>query len=186
MNPESVLSWRWDEAAVILSSEAADTVDGEEVATVFDTVVVPASVPETQHASDATSITDNRIRTLTFSGLVCNNDLEARSVAEWTVGRYKDMDTRVQQVTVKPQVDPANLWPVCLGLDLRDAVTVKTAPRGGGDGLNQVVTVEQIAHTITVDRWLVTLGCHPLSSFDTADYWIVGTSDDLGTDTILA
>jgi len=95
------------------------------------------------------------------------------------------MQTRIEAIDIRPQSDPANIWPVVLGIDLRDSITVKTDPPGSGDGLNQQVTVESIGHVITLDTWDVSYGCFPLASIETGSYWILGTSE-LDTETVLA
>ena len=151
----------------------------------YNDVRIKRATGTEQAASDATSITDHRNRTLSHAGIMVD-DNSALNVAEWEVAMYKDVETRIRQVTVKPQADPTNLWPVVLGVDLHDSITVKTDPKGGGDGLNQQVAVESIRHDVTVDRWKTTYGCHPLSAAEIANYWILGTSNDLDTDTVLA
>jgi hypothetical protein len=65
-------------------------------------------------------------------------------------------------------------------------VTVTVDPPGGGTDLNQLVTVESISHKVRPKAWSMRVSCHPLSAFEQLDFWILGTSDDLDTDTVLA
>ena len=94
------------------------------------------------------------------------------------------MNVRVTGFTVKPLKDPTNLWPEVLDRELQDVVTVKYDDLVG-DPLDQSVAVENITHNITADNWIVTYRSQPLSTFETQDYWIIGTSE-LDTETRLA
>ena len=44
----------------------------------------------------------------------------------------------------------------------------------------------RIRHEIVAGSWVVTYTCYPLSAFESQDYWILDTANDLDTDTILA
>ena len=135
-------------------------------------------------ASDIPSILNFGERTLSYTG-IGETFNDADNTAEWQVDLYKDQQSRISSLTVKPQADPANLWPVVLDVDLRDAVLVKTDPPGTGTALSQLVTVEGISHEISLDMWETVYECHPLADHETDDYWILGTSE-LGTDTRIA
>ena len=150
----------------------------------YNDVRVKRATGVEQIASDAASITAHRNRTLSHVGIM-ETDAGAMNVAEWEVALFKDINPRIDNIKVKPQADPANVWPVVLNVDLGDSITVKTAPHGGGDGLDQQLTVNQIWHDIRPDRWETAYGCYPLAAFEIADYWILGTST-LGTETRLA
>ena len=150
----------------------------------YNDIRVTRTAGETQTATDATSITAYRQRTLEQGGIMVN-DAAAMSVAEWQLDMFKDMAARIDTITINPQASPTALWPVILGVDLRDAIVVKVVPRSGADSLNQQVSIEYIKHDIGVDRWLTTYGCYPLSTFAVGDYWIVGTSE-LDTETAIA
>jgi len=134
-----------------------------------------------QTASDATSKTDHgpHGEALTSSSILAAD--EALNVAEWIVGRNKDVATRITGFSVDPERDPANQWPEILGRELLELVTVKLDPPGA-DSLNQLVAVEHINHEVTASDWITSFGCHPLSTFDSQTYWILGTSQlDTGT-----
>lgn len=145
---------------------------------------VTANTGGPQTASDSTSITNHgphSIRVTSRSLLAAN---EALNVAEFIVGKRKDVKVRIVGFTVKPRSDPSNLWPEVLTRELQQVVTVKYDDLVG-DVLNQLVAIENITHDITEDNWIVTYRCQLLSTFETQDYWILDTSQ-LDTATRLA
>ena len=134
-----------------------------------------------QTASDATSITDHGPHGSSISSSSILNANAALNVAQWVVGRNKDVATRIVRFSVDPQRDPVNQWPELLGRELLELVTVKLDPPGA-DSLNQLVAVEHINHEVTTSDWITTFGCHPLATFDSQTYWILDTSQlDTGT-----
>ena len=114
------------------------------------------------------------------------DDAGAGNVAETIVLKLKDVGVRVRSVTVYPQANVSS-WGTLLGLELRDAVTVTVdSPGGGSTDLSQLVTVEHISMTVRPKQWVIELQCFPITAFEQSDFWILGTSDDLDTDTVLA
>jgi hypothetical protein len=113
------------------------------------------------------------------------SDPEAANVAEWTVARLKDAKTRIRGLTIFPQFDEDNSYPQVLGRELRDAIVVKFQPPGGGDALEQEVTVEAIRHDVTATTWVTNWELSPLAPIETNEFWILGTSE-LDTETRLA
>jgi hypothetical protein len=148
--------------------------------------MITAGNDDTGSATDATSISDHgeHFYSQTIEALL--GEPYAINVAEWIVGKNKDMGVRVTGFTISPGSAPVSLWPEVLDRELRDLVTVNVDPPGAGDSLSQIVAVEGIQHSITPGLWETVYTCHPLSDFETDDYWILGTSDDLDTDTVLA
>ena len=106
-------------------------------------------------------------------------------MAEWITGNYADPQTRAPQVKIAPQKDPTNLWPEVLGRELGDVIRIKHTPPAG-DQINILVTVEGIQHELAGGLWLTTYRLSPLSALAATDFWVLGTSDDLDTNTILA
>lgn len=135
-------------------------------------------------ASDSTSISEHGEQSYATSNDSIISEPYALNVAEWIVAKHKDWVVRVVGLKIRPQKDPANLWPEVLGRELRDLVTVNVDPPGAGDSLSQVVSVEKIKHDITPSVWDVSYGCHPLSTLETETIWILGTSE-LGVGTRL-
>ena len=149
--------------------------------------VVTGATGSAQTVLNAASITahgesaPNPITNTTIDGVE-----QAIGVATWIVGKYKDVKSRIVGLRIDPPKDEANLWPEVLARDLADVVNVEFSPPGGGTDLDQLVRVEGITHDIRAGLWTVDYTCHPLSTFETTDYWILGTSDDLDTNTVLA
>lgn len=148
--------------------------------------VITAGNDEMGEDSDSTSITAHGEHSHVETIDLLLGEPYATNVAEWIVGKNKDVAVRVVGLSIAPQSDPTNLWDEVLDRELRDAITVKVDPPGAGDSLNQLVAVEGIQHSITPTVWNTSYTCHPLSALEQTDFWILGTSDDLDTDTILA
>lgn len=149
--------------------------------------IVQATRPEgvMQSATDATSVTAHGPLTLEISGPF-ENDNAAKNVAEWQVGRLANTVNRITTLSIDPDKSPAAFWPVAAGTELREGVTVKFSPPGGGTAINQLSSVEGVDHSLTDDEvWTTTFRLWPLSTFETQSYWILGTSQ-LGTGTRLA
>ena len=108
-----------------------------------------------------------------------NDDNEAAEQANYLLGRFKDAEFRVQQITVMPQRDEANLWPDTLGFDFGTRITVRL----NTTSVDKAYHIEGVQHTFTasdniwVTNWM-------LSPADGAAYWILDTST-LGTGTFL-
>lgn len=138
-----------------------------------------------QSASDATSITDHGTITLSIAAPF-SDDNGALNIAEWQVGRLKDTVNRITELSFDPDESQALMWPVAAGTDLREGVTVKFSPPGGGTAINQLSSVEGVDHSVDDQEvWTTTLRVWPLSTFETQPYWIIGTSL-LGIDARLA
>ncbi len=147
--------------------------------------VKAAGAGEPQTASDSTSITAHGEWDVSVTNPSLLNDNAALNVAEWIVGTRKDYLHRIGGFTVYPQKDPANLWPIVLSLELGDVVTINLIPPAG-DTYNEEVVIDHISHDIEPGLWTVSYRCHPLSTFETQAYWVLDTSDDLDTNTVLA
>lgn len=123
-------------------------------------------------------------RVLTRDVMPIGNDAQVLNVAEWLAGLFGEQRLRVDTLTVKPLKDLTTLFPTVVGLELRDMVTVQHSPPAG-DAIDQDCAVETIQHVIGRGDWTTTLGLVPLSTFETQEYWILGTSE-LEVDTRLA
>ena len=146
--------------------------------------VTPAD-DDDQTDSDSTSITNHGEVAVARTNDSIAAGPDALNVAEWIVGRFKDVDPRIERIAVVPEADPANLWPVVLSLDLVDTCTVQYDPPGAGDTYDQDSAIEQIVHSIQPGQWVVQYATRPLVGFETSAYWVLGTST-LGTSTVLA
>jgi concanavalin A-like lectin/glucanase superfamily protein len=138
-----------------------------------------------QVASDATSQTRYRRRVRSDLGLLHRTDLESRDRAAFLLGRYKDPVQRISEMVVKPRRNPSTMFPVVLGLELGDRVTVKRRPQNVGAAISQEVIVEGIEHDYDPDDWTVRLRLSPANALA---YWILDdtTNSVLGSTTRLA
>ena len=137
-----------------------------------------------QTATDATSQDEHFVSTYSKTDLLVTTDSEVAAQSRWRLARSKDEATRIRSLLLKPQASPDLMWPVVLGLELGDRVTVKaTRPFGVGDPIVQESYLEGVEFTAPENGdWSVRLWFSPA---DAATYWILGLSP-LGTQTRLA
>lgn len=109
----------------------------------------------TQSVFDATSRALYGGRRDTRTGLICETDAQALTLAQWSVQQYKDPEYRVASITIKPRRTPATLFPQALGRAVRDQITVKRNPPGGYE-IDRACHIAGIAHDITPDDWSTT------------------------------
>ena len=90
----------------------------------------------------------------------------ARSYVHEIVRRYKDPTIRIEQLVVKPQRDPDNLWPAVLSLELGQMISVKLTPMGGGARIERDCYIRHIQHDQNDGLWQTTLAVDdkPLST----------------------
>jgi len=88
----------------------------------------------------------------TRTDLICESDAQTMSLASWKVARFKAPERRIKSLTIKPRRNPVLLFPIVLGLKVRDLVRVKRRPPGGHT-ITQDCFIAGIAHTITPDTW---------------------------------
>jgi len=77
-----------------------------------------------QTYSDATSIADYGLRTLTNTGLLLSSDIIVYTYCLYLLARYHDAKMRIKSFSVKPQADAATLWPLVLGIEIENKVTL--------------------------------------------------------------
>jgi len=146
---------------------------------------VTGSDESTQVSTDATSIAEHGQSGVSIDNASILGAASALNVAEWLTGSYATVDTRIPSIQVAPDKDPTNLYPQVLGRELGDVIQVIFSPPAGDD-LDLLVSIERVRHELANGIWLTTYGVSPLSALALTEFWILGTSDDLDTDTILA
>ncbi len=137
-----------------------------------------------QTASDATSQNEHYVSSYSKTDLILTSDSEVASMANWLLNRYKQEGTQIRSITLKPQASPNLMWPVVLGLELGDRVTVKVPPPFGiGDPIVQESYLEGIRFAAPEGGdWTIQLWFSPA---DAATYWILGLAG-LGSATRIA
>jgi hypothetical protein len=88
-----------------------------------------------QVAEDAASEARYLVKEYARTDLLLTSDAEALAWAQWKLGQLKDPELRFSQVAFNvPRVGESDtVWPVLLGRELGDRVTVTRRPPGGGD-----------------------------------------------------
>lgn len=114
-----------------------------------------------QRVEDTASIGTYLRHSYTIDGLIHDDDELSRDAAEFIVSEYKDPKRRITNLLIRPASNPLVLWPLVLGLELGDVLTVEFSPPGGGDPISQNVRVEGISHSFTGQWWDVTLSLSP-------------------------
>jgi len=112
----------------------------------------------------------------------CLTDFDLGQAATFYLARYAAPKTRVEKVTLRPSANPA-LWPVVLGLEVSQRVTVKR--RSQALTTTADYYVEQVSHKVDADRgeWTVDLQLSPVF---VAQAWVLGDAayGVLGTTTV--
>lgn len=130
-----------------------------------------------QEYSDLTSQALYDPRREPRTDLVCELDSQVQALAQWDLSRLRAPEYRVTHVTIKPMVNPARMFPVALGLRLRDLV--QCVRRGPGGTLTQGCFVNGIHHEVLKDEWITTvdlISATPYTAF-VDSRWDTGTWD---------
>lgn len=137
-----------------------------------------------QTAADPTSRALYGDRRDTRTDLVCETDDQAEDLATWKVMRFKDPERRVSSIQIKPRRNPSVMFPLALGLQVRDLVTVVRRPPGGHT-ITQFCHIAGIRHVLTPDNWVTTFdlfSATPYRAF-ASSLWDTGLWGSSGADT---
>jgi len=93
---------------------------------VYNIVRVTRSGGVEQESTDATSRTAYGPRTLPLT-LLLTSDAACLAVAQYIKNRSKDSRTEVPNIRIMPDKDPANLYPIVLGLGISDRINITLA-----------------------------------------------------------
>jgi hypothetical protein len=120
------------------------------------------------------------------------DDNEAIACAQWLLTNHKDPQSRIASITLDPASYPA-LWPVVLGLEIGNRVTVIRRPKAanGGAGLTMSADyfIESISHdnvSMQAGTWPVTLMLSPVPALKPfiLDDPVYGVLDDTSCTTV--
>ena len=140
-------------------------------ADVYNAAAVQRAGGALQSAKDATSQARYGVRnTPNDSGLLNASDGEMLDRANWEVTHFKNPIARLPAISIDLNADPGNLFPLVLGLEIGDRITVKRTPAGGGSTFTQDAIIERIEHTIGVDSWHTVLS---LFAAETSQYLVL-------------
>jgi hypothetical protein len=120
------------------------------------------------------------LRSESISDLAVDTDEFVKQVAAYRIAFYKDPETRIESLEIKPRVDAANLFPKALAYDVGTRITVKRRPQGVGSPISKDLLIEGVSHDISIDSWSTrwTLSPVPIDAFilDSATMGILDTS----------
>ena len=101
--------------------------------------------------------------------LICETDIQASTLADAFLGKYKDAEYRIDDCMVNPAANPTINWPLVLNALIRDRVTGKvTAP--GGTAISKQLFIDGVSHSISDNGWRVQF------LFSSATFWAQFTS----------
>jgi hypothetical protein len=107
---------------------------------------------------------------------------ETRDAANWILYTHKDPQQRIATLVLKPSANPA-LWPIALGAEVGQRVTVKRRTTAGYT-MTADYFIEQISHDRKPDTWTVSFQMSPAAK---NQVWLLGdaTYGVLGSTTLL-
>ncbi|MDH2429312.1 hypothetical protein [Sphaerisporangium sp. TRM90804] len=105
-----------------------------------------------QTASDAASRAEYRTKTYPRDDLIMQSDAEALAYAQWVLSIAKEPELRFDQLVVRPEADPDELFPVVLGREIGDRILIERQPPGGGDLVSREVFIRGVTHEIGAGR----------------------------------
>lgn len=103
------------------------------------------------------------------------NDGAAKNQADRLASDFRNPFIRYPEMTARPWRD-LRLWPLLLGIELSDRITVNRRPYGLGAVVQKVMYVEGVRHEITIgnrgqmDDWQTTMY---LALADKTHYWVL-------------
>jgi hypothetical protein len=126
---------------------------------------------------DSDSQTTYGKRTLKKHDLLNGSDNVNLGLARILLYRYKDPQVRAKSLVVTPRRDPANLWPVVLGLGVSDLLVVKRRPPAGNI-ISENVHVEGVTHSIDAasKQWVTTISLSKAGATVLTEDWLLGDS----------
>jgi hypothetical protein len=139
-----------------------------------------------QAALDTTSRDTYGLRNYDLGLSEVTTDAQVFELCKFDLGSYKDPHVRVPGLELKPQASAAALWPVTLGRELGDRITVRP-PQGRAGAPFALIPqhVDAIEHEFTPEVWTTKWATTPA---DPNTYWVLGdaTNGVLGITTKLA
>jgi O-glycosyl hydrolase len=139
-----------------------------------------------QVARDAALQTTDIVRTYSDSTLLHSSDPQVMSAAQYRLSQYRQPHLRVDGLAVQPYRDGRRMWPLVLGREIGDRVTVTRRPQQVGAPISQESIIEAIEHEFHLTgNWTTRFS---LSMADVTQYWVLGTAgrSELGNTTILS
>lgn len=123
----------------------------------FNRIGIERAGGTSQTAEDTASQSTYRVRSLTQSGLLLEDDTQAASMANFLLGQLKAPELRVSSLTVELAGLTSSQQQSVLSLDLTSLISVTFTPNKVGSAITRTCIVEGISHNITPVSHVVTL-----------------------------
>lgn len=106
-----------------------------------------------QEAEDSASQARYLIRTYERTDLLMETDAEAGDYVDFVLYQSKDAERRFAELGIKPDRDPANLYPHAFGREIGDRIRITLRPEDG-DPIVRDCFIRGIAHEVTPSTWV--------------------------------
>lgn len=134
-----------------------------------DESIIVTRATVSREGSVAVTVTDSAAQTEfgildeVHDGLLHDSDTYSKYYAEWILNTHKSPSSRVGTVEVLPATDPANHWPLILGLELAERVTFKRKAQNTGAVVTTEMRIESISYEVAglPSQWVVRLQLSP-------------------------
>jgi hypothetical protein len=123
-------------------------------------------------ADDIASQGEYFIRNKDISSLIVESETFLNSLATAQVATYSQPETRVESLVTNPRSYPSRIYPVILGNDVGNRVTVSRYPQFIEDPIVKSLILEGVGHSITADNWLTTYSFSPVPP----DYFVLDSA----------
>src|SRR5262249_47798812 len=97
--------------------------------------------------------------------LALNTDGDVQAWASLVLNTSSVPVSRVDGLTIWPQLDPVNLWPVVLGTEYLDRWHVEVDPAVHPVDVERDVLVRGWAHTVDREQWIATYALSSVAGF---------------------
>lgn len=119
-----------------------------------------------QSAEDADSIADYFRKPHSLSGLVMSTDAQAAALAQTFLERYKEPQQRIDGLTIDPGNNPDEQYPLVLGLEILDRITVSRTPQEIGSAISEDYWIQGIKHSWSGFKWQTSYYVTPVDAFE--------------------
>lgn len=125
----------------------------------------------TVEAKDAAGITKYGNRAWSAPNSEDQLDSVIRDRAIWYRERFKEMRTRLRQMTLQPR-KATGLWPQVFGREIGERITVSRTPLGLNAEVSVPQIIERVEHVFTPKSWTTVFGGSPVDP-NVGDYLIL-------------
>lgn len=112
-----------------------------------------------QDVEDPDSIARHVLKPDSRTDLMCQTDAQVLAMAQWIIATRATYQRGIESLTIWPQKDPTVMWPVALGLRLRDLVQV--LERRSWGTITRLCHISGIKHSVAPKRWATTFQLTP-------------------------